>query len=290
MRIEQGLFGDSGDGGTRWLARSPGFTDGWLKPAEAACAGFGVPPAGVRCPEAVFAVPLGRKHVAVVRAADRGDGLAFRLLVLPAALYADLGGDPFRLDDAFEPDWAARGGLPALVWTAGPPAMRTVAELARVLDVADDRCAWLLGGAQTLVDGGRLVVERPAPDGDLLRDLWALLPYAERARLWPATFAFGNAHRFHVAVVPSAPEEAFRDYVREGQAGDYPDGRYELELQVAVESGDQPGLERLLTRRARGEMLWVALGLLALVALVALASRLPPVGGPPAEVPAKEAK
>jgi hypothetical protein len=75
--------------------------------------------------------------------------------------------------------------------------------------------------------------------------------------------------------------EAFPDYVREGQAGEYPDGRYELALQTAVESSDQAALERLLTRRSRNETLWVALGLLALVALVALASRLPPVGGGP---------
>ena len=47
----------------------------------------------------------------------------------------------------------------------------------------DERCAWLLGGAQTLLDGGRLVVERPAPDEDLVRGLWALVQALDRGDL-----------------------------------------------------------------------------------------------------------
>ena len=54
----------------------------------------------------------------------------------------------------------------------------------------------LLGGVQILVDGGKLVFLRPAPDPGLIRGLWTLLPGPMRTALWPATFAFGNALGF----------------------------------------------------------------------------------------------
>src|SRR4051794_25809119 len=105
MAIEQAIYGSHGGGVTLGLlARSPGFLDAWLPEAERLCSGFGERPEGVSCPSALFALPLGRGHVAAgqVAAQPRGEGggppgLAFRLLVLPARLYADLGGDPFRV-------------------------------------------------------------------------------------------------------------------------------------------------------------------------------------------------
>lgn len=275
MRIEQGLCSNATPDGFRWLARSPGYADDWLAPTEAMCVGFGKRDEDTTRVDALFALPLSRRHVAVVTVSDQPTTTTFRVLVIPTQLYSDLGGDPFLFDDAFPTDWSARQTLPGLEWTSGPPPLRTVAELRRVLNVADERCAWLLGAAQVLVDGGRLVVERPTPDPSLIRDLWTLLPYSERAKLWPTTFAYGNANRFHVAIAPTVRADAYSDYVREDQAGDYPDGRYELALQIAVESEDERELQRLLTRRSRGEMVWIAVGLLVLIGLVALASRLP---------------
>src|SRR5436309_9770301 len=114
--LEQALYGGHDSGGYRFLARSPGFLDDWLPEAERLCIGFGERPAGVSCPAAVFARPLGPRHVAVVQVADQGrddagrpGALGFHLLVLPRALYADLGGDPFFVADHFPPPWAARG-------------------------------------------------------------------------------------------------------------------------------------------------------------------------------------
>src|SRR5205814_1502832 len=113
----------------------------------------------------------------------------------------------------------------------------------------------LLGGSQVLVDGGRVVFERPAPDPALLRDLWRLLPASARSDLWPAAFAFGNTLRFHVLAVPKAEGEEYTHYHTEEQAGDYPEGRYELALQTAAESGDQRGLDKLFARRSQAETL-----------------------------------
>src|SRR5205807_6088267 len=79
---------------------------------------------------------------------------------------------------------------------------------------------------------------------------------------------FGNALGFDATVVPAAPAEEYADYVTEQQAGDYPQGQYELNLQMAVEAGDQRELDFLLARRSRRET-W-RLGLLLLCLLMVL--------------------
>jgi hypothetical protein len=271
--IEQAIYGSQGAGGYRFLARSPGFREEWLGEAERLCTGFGERPAGVSCPGCVFARPFDRDRVAVVQVADQGaddagrpGALGFRLLVLPKRLYQDVGGDPFLIAERLPPPWPARGELPALEWSAGSAPYRTVAMLQQVLEVPNS--ATLLGGAQALLDGGRLVFERTAPDERLVRSLWALLPHTTRGELWPASFAFGNAHRFSVAVVPRATGPAYAGYLHEEQAGDYPEGRYELALQTAVESGDQHELDALFARRSRSQTMRMGLALLAVFALI----------------------
>jgi hypothetical protein len=275
--IEQALYGSLDSGGYRFLAQSPGFGEEWLREAERICTGFGERPAGVSCPECVFALPFLSGKVAVVQVADQGrddagrpGALGFRLLVLPVALYQDLSGDPFWIADQYPPPWSVRGDLPVLEWTAGPPASRIVQSLRRVLDVPHS--ATLLGGVQALLDGGRLVFERSAPDTPLLRSLWALLPGASRCELWPASFTFSNAHRFHAAITPRASEAEYAGYIPEDQAGDYPEGRFEFALQTAVESGNQADLDTLLARRSRSQTMKLALGLLGITIVVAVAS------------------
>src|SRR5262245_27239090 len=133
MLIEQAIYGSQSAGGYRFLARSPGVADDWLPAAERLCTGFGERPAGVACPEAVFALPFGPRNAAVVQVADQGQddagrpgALAFRLLIVPRRLYEDVGGDPFFIAEQLPPNWAARGDLPALEWTAGAAPYRTV--------------------------------------------------------------------------------------------------------------------------------------------------------------------
>ena len=277
--IEQALYGNPEPGGFRFLARSPGFVESWLPIAEQLCAGFGERPAGVACPAAVFAQAFGPKHVAVVQVADLGSddagrpgALGFRLLVLPRQTYADLGGDPFLFADRFPPAWNQRDTLPTLQENIDLPGRRTTAQVLEIIKGADS--ANMLGGAQVLIDGGRLVFERPAPAPEVIRWLWLLLPTSTRAELWPATFAFGNALAFDALVVPRAELLTDTRYLREDQAGDYPEGRYELALQAAAEADDQADLDRLFARRSSRQTIRLALIILVATTLLAVVSNI----------------
>jgi hypothetical protein len=273
--IQQAIYSNAQGGGFRFVARSPGFDGAWPAEAERLCVGFGERPPGVACPAAVFARPFARQQVAVVQVADLGcddagrpGALGFRLLIVPRDVYRQvLHGDPFRLAEQFPPPWEARGELPALTLPPEPAPPRQVETLQRVLQHGD--APTLLGGAQALVDGGRLVFQRSAPDLELVRSLWLLLPTANRCELWPASFAFGNALGFDVLVLPRVNGE-LAGYLSEQHAGEYPEGRYELALQIAVEAGDQRELDALLQRRSSRQTLKLALVLLVMMSALAV--------------------
>jgi hypothetical protein len=284
--IEQAIYANRGSGGYQFLARSPGFHDEWLAEAERLCTGFGERPEGATCPGALFARPFGRQQVAVVQVADQGiddagrpGALGFRILVLPRELYHDLASDPFFISEHLAPPWTARGSLPALEWTAGAPPRRTVEGLRKVLDVPYSPT--LLGGVQALLDGGSLVFERSSPAPELVSGLWALLPLNDRSHLWPATFCFGNAHHFDVVVLPRANETEVVGYIPEEQAGDYPEGKYEWSLQLAVESSNQGDLDHLLARRSRPQAFRLMVGLLVVAMVVAFVTATIPTPPPP---------
>src|SRR5262249_11861987 len=156
------------------------FLDDWLPEAQRLCTGFGERPRGVSCPACVFAQAFGKRHVAVVQVADQGHddagrpgALGFYLLVLSRTAYRTLGGDPFALAARYPPPWQLRGELATLVVPDSLPP-RTVGVVQGVLK--REESAALLGGAQALVDGGRLVLERPTPATELVHSLWMLLP------------------------------------------------------------------------------------------------------------------
>src|SRR5262245_21887820 len=127
ISIEQAIFGGAGPGDYRLLGRSSGFLDDWVVAAEMLCAGFGARPTGLPCPDALFAKPLDRRHVAIVQVADLAKDeegrpilLGFRFLVMPQTAYRDWIASPFLAGDRFPPSWHARGDLPLLCWPPEP--------------------------------------------------------------------------------------------------------------------------------------------------------------------------
>jgi hypothetical protein len=266
--------------GVRVTAASPGFD---TSEGERIAVLFGQRPAGVACPLAHFACPFGKRHVSVVRVADLpggGERLGFHFLVLDRQLYRHLG-DPFAIADRFPSDWSRSGALPTLSWPAQPLPERTLEQLDAILRQGDGPL--LLAATQALVDGNRVVVTRSAPDEFLVRALWALLPERSRVDLWPATFAFSDELRFHFWVTPLHPHSAETathrdrggyDLLEEEAVRNYPAGSYELNLQIAVESGDRVALRQLLNRRTPDETLRLAFYLLLCTLVAALISRL----------------
>jgi hypothetical protein len=267
LRVQQAVL-VSDARGVRVVAQSDDFD---ASEAERLAVLFGRPPAGVACPLAHFAQPFGAKHVAVVQVADRHDGLAFRFLVLAAELYRHLG-DPFAVADRWAPDWFATGTLPELEWPPAPLPPRTAAELQAVLkacDPATEEMALLLGSTQVLVDGGRVLLQRPAPDEKFLRALWKLLPDKSRAELWPASFAFATDLTFDAAALPELHADATgMRHTEDGLKG-YPPGNYEHRLQAAIESGDQRELDALLARRTSTDTIRLGLTIIAGAVLLA---------------------
>lgn len=261
-------------GGPSVVAKSPEVPFAWENAALAVAAKFGPRPAGVACPEAVFAVPFARGYVAVVQVADRpgpGQPLGFRFLILTASLY-DVLGDPFDIAAKFPPDWSLRGTLDSLQWPPDPLPQRTVADVLGLLKSGDSPL--LLGTAQGLLDGSRLLLVRPAPDAETIAAIWKLLPTRSRGEVFPASFAFCNDLGFHAVALPAAPSPWPLGYLTEDQVRDYPEGRYELALQIAAENGDQAELDRLFARRSSKDTLRLALAMVAFALAAAVLSKL----------------
>jgi hypothetical protein len=306
--IEQAVYHRPDGEAPRLVARSPGFREDWLEEAAGLVLGFGDRPPGVKCPAAVFAHPLGRDQVAVVQVADRemdqaGRSVsAFHFSALPQLAYERLFGDPFTVARLLPPVWEG-SSLPARTLPAQPLPPRTVYDIQRVLKrikagalrededpeqeperrPEDSESPALLGSAQVLVDGGRVVFERPAADSGLVPDLWTLLPNSTRSKLWPASFAFGNALKFDALVVARTVGDDYEGYTDEEQAAEYPEGRYEYNLQAAAEHDDQKSLDALLSRRSWTETWRLGLTILVLVMILAIAGRVLDIlgSGPP---------
>lgn len=256
--------------GVRWVAKSDEFSVSWEEQAVRLVEGFGPRPEGVAVPAAVATLPFGKKHVAVVQFADQPVGLMFRVLVLNRKLYEAIS-DPFAVSDTLPPNWSARGPLPPLTWTPDPPPARTVAEVAEILHHDGPL---LLGSTQALIDGMRVVLQRPVPEDSALRRVWKLLPYSVRNELAVATFTFGLDARFNLSVTPNPPAPLPFGTIGEENCRDLPEGRYELALQIAAESDNQAEVNRLFTRRSSKDTLKVALALLGIALLAALVSKL----------------
>lgn len=308
--VEQALFRREHEQRPAVVARSPGFLDEWLTDAHRLIDGFGERTGGVTCPVAVFAQPLDDKHVAVVRVADQEPGasgwpaLAFHFLVIPRTDYDKHLGDPFAVFERVPPSWTSRGELPTLTWPAEASPARTVAQVQAVLKrikagalrededpeagiertVENSESPALLGGAQVLVDGGKLMFVRKAPDQALVHGLWTLLPYSLRGKIWPASFAFTNDLGFDAVVVPRVGDTSWEGYTTEEQAANYPAGSYELALQIAAETGDQRELDAVLSRRSSNETLRLAWHILIVMAILVIGGQLFLSGPPPSRI------
>lgn len=259
--IAQVLVGDG-----RVLAQSDDFLPEWQPDVEHIIEAFELP-AGVSSPDSLFAIPFARRHVAVVSVLGR----RFRFLILSRRLYNVIP-DPFAIAERFPPNWDASGTLPTIEWPEEPLPRRTVAQLDDVFKHGDG--PFLLGACQTLVDSGRIALQREQPETKLFRDLWALLPDSTRRQTWPATFAYSTRLGFSLVALPAMPAGGLPGYLTDEQTRDYPESRYERELQVAVEHNDQRTIDRLMARRSSAETLRLAFFIVLGAVVLSLATRI----------------
>lgn len=218
-------------------------------------------PSPVHHAEAVTcSLPAGPGHVAVITQPPpppeaHAPPVLLRFLFVPVELYRWLG-DPFLLADRLPPSPHARGDLPMLEWPDEPLPARRVEDARAALKAHDG--SLLLGAAQALVDGASIRIVRPGPVPGLVRDIWALLPDSARAELHPAEFDPGGNQVFALAIVPERPERWPPGTIDDDQVRNYPEGRFELALQIAAEAGDQWAFNRLMRRRTPREVLRAA--------------------------------
>jgi hypothetical protein len=257
--IAQAVVGDGG-----LLTWSNDFDEAWRPEVERIIEAFGLP-RGTSAPECLFATPFGRRHVAVVNVSGR----RFRFLVLPRKLYNVIP-DPFAIADRFPPKWD--GPMSTLEWPLEPLPKRTVAQLDAIFKHGDG--PFLLGACQALVDSGRIALPRDLPETKLFRDTWNLIPDSIRRQSWPATYAYSTALGFSLLAMPSIPEGGMTGYLSDEQTRDYPESKYERELQTAVEAGDQGTVDKLLSRRSSVETLRLAMWMVLAATVVSITVRL----------------
>ncbi len=250
------------------VAKSADFPFVWEEAAKLTVVRFGTKPADIAVSAELFALPIGKTHVAVVQVIGLpSDVLGFRFLILGKPLYGALG-DPFAIADRYPPDWDARGELPGLAWPAEPLPSRTVTALQELMKAGDG--PFLLGSVQALLDGSRIGLKKGESTTAALRTIWQLLPSKTRSELWPATLVFSDELGFHISAMPDPPAKLPPGCLSEEQVKDYREGRYELHLQIAVEGGDQPGVDRLFARRTSSEVLRLALLMVGGLLLIGL--------------------
>jgi len=259
--IEQAVFR-----GTEPMARSAEFSDDYVELSQPMIESLMLNPGDG---EALIVHRWRNDVVAVCQTR----GTMVRILAVPGSLYR-LVHDPFRLTREWVPEFTTHGQLESLPWIHGRPAPRSLADVQKVLREGDGPT--LLGAAQVLVDGGRLVFQRSQPDPVLLEQIWMLLPDSVRGELSIATFARSNELKFDLLTTPIVDHIHFPRYLREREAGDYPEGRYELSLQMAVEADNEGQMLELFARRSGSQAMRLAWTLLLVAIGLGLAMRFIP--------------
>lgn len=257
--------------GPRVIGRSPGVPFETEEAALKIAVQYGDRPQGVSCPESAFTV-VDRGTLFIVKAGTLpGDGspLAFRMFGIAAK--DRLGLDPLAWAESY-PLEGLKGELPNVEWQHLYPRQRTVDEVRAILKSGDSPL--LLGSVQALLDGCKIAVSLAEAGPKFVRDVWDLLPEKSKAEIIPATFAFSADLGFDIVVLPELPAKGIPGYLTGDQVRDYPEGRYELALQHAAESGNQAVVDRLFARKTSREMLRLAIGMVVFALVVVLILKL----------------
>lgn len=167
-------------------------------------------------------------------------------------------GDPFRLvrflgkpqGDAHLPD----GSLVVEAEWGDLPEIAYFQELLKTED-----SALLLGGAQALVDGGKIQLGETPQDRFRAENLWNLIPIPVRME---RTVVVGDKSGDWPSDLAAAQSLLSQDSWTAQRLGDYPEGRFEFSLHSAIDLKDEEGVYRLLHRKSPRQVMMMATMLL----------------------------
>ena len=259
----------------RVVACSAEIEDTDLFAIEKILESLGDRPVGIACEHAVFVTALDAKRVIIGSMRDHPywenpaietRPLQMRGLIMTRKLYGMLG-DPFAIIARFPPNWQERGEALQQVWPNEGLPPRTIPKLQAILQAGDPPLLW--GCTQAMVDGARVLITRSEPGNELIAGIWQLLPYAICEQRWFCTFSFAPSEMFDLVVVADEIEIVPGSrWLHEQQVLDYPESRYEMSLQTAIESGDALSMEKLFIRRNREDVIKYALFLLLFMIVI----------------------
>ena len=222
---------------------------------------FGTDPVGPRDGLTTMNLPTGER--AIVRLI----GSKADVLLVRKRLWKFLH-DPFLISDRFPPGQSA----PDMDWPEEPSPPRTAA-LLEATHVGGNG-PLLLGVTQAVVDGARVLLLENTTEPTFVRDLWTMLPNATRIEAGLSS-ALPTLHpRINFAILPTLPSPMPTGYLNERMVLDYPEGRYERDLQFAFEAHDERGVQELLLRRSGREMLRMGVWAVVILLVGSVATKL----------------
>lgn len=176
--------------------------------------------------------------------------------------------DPFLISDRFPPGQTT----PDMDWPDELPPLRTAA-LLEATHVGGNG-PLLLGVTQAVVDGARVLLLENAIEPGFVRDLWTMLPNTTRIEAGLSS-ALPTLHpKINFAILPTLPSPMPTGYLDERMVLDYPEGRYERDLQFAFEAHDERAVQELLLRRSGREMLRMGVWAVVILLIGSVATKL----------------
>lgn len=277
MLYKQMLFEWTTEGWVR-LGQSPSIFDTELKLAEQVMQGWQDACADIPLTQLEqFNADFGKNYLAVFQVQDRPIAgtdrkrRLFRCLLIGRNHYLQVG-QPQQLQSRFPLDWAAHGELPEEIESKHRFQKLSVEEAHEILHRGN--VPMILGVVQALVDGSRIILQHEENVLDFIGTLWHFLPFSNRMELRYCSLTTSLNQRHHLVALQELPKPTPLGYINAEQASDYPEGRYERSLQIAIESRDQAEWERLLVRRSSVETLNLALSILGAGIALALINKL----------------
>lgn len=257
--------------GPRVVGRSPNISFEWEEEALKFVVRYGQRTEQGESLIGVFAspkLPNGVSFIGTYLFRNDGSPEVFRIVIVNHRERIEI--DPWLLAKQFEQS-NEKGDLETISIDQLWPANRTADEIQTILKSGDSPL--LLGSAQALLDGCKIIVSHSEANHDFIRDLWNLLPNQSRKELSFSTIVFSAENRFDLSVMPEG-SRPLQGFLTAEQVRDYPEGRYELALQLAAESRDQRELDRLFARKTSSQMLKLVISMIAFAFIVIIVMKL----------------